>query len=129
MRSGAGAAAAVRDDVQLGAGRDQLRQRLPVYGAQRSDSALAARSIGGLSGVTHIGGNVTIIGNPGLSSLDGFDELRSINGSLIVQVNSTLADLDGLAALSWVGGTLQFASNPMLPASEIAELQAQLDGP
>jgi hypothetical protein len=83
-------------------------------------------SLTGLSGVTAIGGDVSIVANGALASMDGVAGLHAINGRLTIQANATLTNLDDLAALTWVGGPVTITGNTQLPQAEIDQLLAQL---
>ena len=53
-------------------------------------------NLSGLSGLTSIGGDLSITSNPLLSSLSGLDNVTSIDGSISIYSNDALTSLSGL---------------------------------
>ena len=62
---------------------------------------------------TVIDGDVFISG-PGITNMDGLNQLSAIGGGLLIQGNDTLADLNGLSNLSSVAGNLTISDNGLL---------------
>ena len=67
-----------------------------------------------LSGLTSVGGILSIYANPALTNLDGLSNLTSVGGYVFVSNNTLLTNLDGLSGLTSVGGFLDFDTNPAL---------------
>jgi len=74
----------------------------------------ALASLDGLSNVTSIGGDLGIDGNDALASLDGLSSLTSVRGYVEISRNGALTSLDGLSSLTSVGSNLGIAGNDAL---------------
>jgi hypothetical protein len=72
-----------------------------------------------------VGSFVLVWSNVSLADL-GLDSLLSIDGNLHVITNEALASLDGLSTLTTVGGTVAVENNPLLSLEEIAAFLARL---
>jgi len=107
-----------------------------------------------MSGITFVGGNLSIIGNTNLEVLAGLGFLESVGGEVLIQSNPDLHSLGGLDHLSWVqssltisdndtlgsivelgwmttmgliiGGPLTITNNPMLCPSQVTDLSTHL---
>jgi hypothetical protein len=72
------------------------------------------------SQLTHLGclrkvtGQLQIISDQNLATLDGLQGLESVGGDLIVGSNDSLTTLDGLSSLQIVAGTIRVNDNPAL---------------
>jgi hypothetical protein len=63
-------------------------------------------NLDGLSLLTSIGSDLTIIGNSVLNDLTGLESLTLIGGNLTIHSNDSLSSLTGLNSLSSIGGIL-----------------------
>jgi len=59
--------------------------------------------LSGLSGLTSLGGSLSIISNAALTHLSGLSGLTAVGGDLAIQSNIALTDLSGLSGLTAVG--------------------------
>lgn len=71
-------------------------------------------NLDGLSQLTSIGGNVSILSNEVLFSLAGLDSLNSIDGYLFIWKNAELTNLDELSSLITIGNALAIIDNENL---------------
>ncbi|MDR6806200.1 hypothetical protein J2Y45_003392 [Dyadobacter sp. BE34] len=100
-------------------------------------------NLNGLSNITRVIGDVTIVNNPTLPNMNGLGALTDINGRLTINNNSLLSNVDGLGALtniydgididgnqsltdlsglqslSYVGSYLRVVYNPVLTSVEV----------
>ena len=67
-----------------------------------------------LAGLSRVGGDLMILRNDSLLTLNGFQDLTVVIGSLTVGFNPRLTDLDSLLSLRRVGVGLNLLSNPSL---------------
>ena len=67
-----------------------------------------------LAGLSRVGGDLMILRNDSLLTLNGFQNLTTVIGSLTIGFNFKLTDLDSLASLRRVGVALNLLSNPSL---------------
>jgi hypothetical protein len=86
-------------------------QKISEVGADASGTSLNVQSndvlanLLGFSGITAVGGAVTVEGNPSLESLDGLQNIQSVAGantrgnSLEVRMNAALTDMNALQGL------------------------------
>ena len=76
--------------------------------------------LGPLSGITHVTGDVRIVGNDALTSLGDFSALQTIGGSFEVggvrlsDGNDALTSLGDFSALQAIGGSFEVRSNDAL---------------
>lgn len=73
----------------------------------------------GLSGVTSIGGNLSMINNELLTGLEGLNDLQTIGGALNIGKpwvggNPSLINLTGLESLNAIGGEINISGNGAL---------------
>ncbi|MGH1385688.1 hypothetical protein [Kordia sp.] len=68
-------------------------------------------SINGLSGLTNLQGQCTLINNPSLQSLQGLNGISIVPLNLEINGNSSLSSTDGLSSLTSVGGELRILNN------------------
>lgn len=66
------------------------------------------------SGVSSIGGDLSIIYNTALENLEGLNSLESVEGLLNVSANDSLKNIQGLNSLYYVGGDVHFQVNSSL---------------
>lgn len=71
-------------------------------------------NLNGLSNITRILGDVTIINNPTLPNMSGLDALTDINGRLTINDNSLLLNVDGLGSLANIYDGINIEANPSL---------------
>lgn len=71
-------------------------------------------SISEIASLKEIDGNLTILGNKHIESLDGLENLLRVGGNLTIAINEKLKDLDGLSALETIGGEVSIALNRAL---------------
>src|SRR5690606_19494588 len=67
-----------------------------------------------LSLLTSVGGDLKLINNDDLETLDGLGALTSVGGELSIEGHSSLRSVDGLTLLTTVGGSLNVGSNAVL---------------
>ncbi|MBX2798392.1 MAG: hypothetical protein KTR31_12000 [Myxococcales bacterium] len=85
-------------------------------------------SLEGFTGLTHVGGNLNIVGQDMLADLQGLDALTSLDGQLLVAQNDTMTSLDGLEGLTATAGVV-IADNPALLLLDGLQFIADIDGP
>ncbi|AXG69884.1 receptor L domain protein [Kordia sp. SMS9] len=68
-------------------------------------------SINGLSGLTAVQGQCTLINNPSLQSLQGLNGVSTVQQNLEINGNSSLSSTDGLQSLTSVGGEFRILNN------------------
>jgi hypothetical protein len=114
-------------DVKIKFSRD-----VEAYGGCRvitGDLAIESKEIvnlQGLSGVTEVGGALSVGGTERLAGLDGLQNLASVGGYLYIGYNTALVDLTGLSGLKHLGGALTVEKNPALPTCQADRLKDRL---
>ncbi|WP_437809086.1 DUF7151 family protein [Sorangium sp. So ce1078] len=113
-------------DVQI-VGNDSLEhlsglQRVRSVGGDLEISNNASMIRPAMYDLNHVGGNVSIGGNPALEHVD-LVTLRTIEGGLWV-TGTAMSAWSGLDALQWVRGTATIAANPDLESIDLPALQA-----
>ena len=83
-------------------------------------------SLGGLDGLTSIGGRVEIRDNSSLTSLGGLDALVSIGSTLHIEHNASLTSLARLRALTSVDASVYVGNNAVLES--LAGLESDKPG-
>ena len=71
-------------------------------------------NLAGLNVITHIGGNLEIMGCDILASISDLSNLTSLDGSLVIAGNDALIYLTGLEGLTSIGNNLEIRSNQYL---------------
>jgi hypothetical protein len=72
-------------------------------------------------------GDLELIFNRVLVSVDGLSSLRQVDGDLLIAENPELRDLSCLGALERVTGDVGIGSNPKLPAAHIERLVSRIE--
>jgi hypothetical protein len=87
-------------------------------------------SLEGLSNLTSVGGELSILSNANLSNLDGLSGLKGEISYLNIRSNAMLTNVDGLTNLASVGNFLTIEQNNVLGnCSALALLLGWPDGP
>jgi hypothetical protein len=68
-------------------------------------------NLNGLSELTAIGRDLTIISNDGLFNIDGLSNLSSVGGELEIRANPVLPNLDGLSSLTSITSNMEIVRN------------------
>lgn len=68
----------------------------------------------GLSGLTSVGGNLTIEFNPQLTDLEGLNQLHTVAGAIYMAGNNALVSSSGLRNLTSVGSSVTVAAHSSL---------------
>ncbi|MGG7663695.1 T9SS type A sorting domain-containing protein [Dyadobacter sp. BHUBP1] len=76
-------------------------------------------NMSGLGALTDINGRLTINNNPALLNVDGLGALTNIYNGINVEGNQSLTDLSGLQSLSYVNSYLRVVYNPVLTSVEV----------
>ena len=84
----------------------------PVIISEEMDGNIT--NLQGLSQITEIEGDLSIIHNNSLHNLGGLEQLETIGGSLNIQLNDSLTMLQGLATLETIETTFSITHNAML---------------
>ncbi len=85
-------------------------------------------SLGGLTSLATIGGDLRIGDNSSLINLHGLESLKSVTGSVSVWANDSLKTLVGLRNLRGVGGHLELWGNRALPSLNGLQSLASIGG-
>lgn len=83
-------------------------------------------SVGGLSGLTGVEGDLTVDNNNQLADLTGMESLLSVLGSVAISGNDSLLSLTALHGVTDVGGDLIIADNVSCPTQEADDLVAAI---
>ncbi|MCP4677165.1 MAG: hypothetical protein GY854_16950 [Deltaproteobacteria bacterium] len=84
--------------------------------------------LSGLENITFIDGNVKIVMNENLTSLDGVENLHGISHAAHLYRNEQLSDLSGLKKISWVGEEFQIIDSPLLTSLSGLEMLKSIGG-
>jgi len=79
-------------------------------------------NLNGLSNITRVIGDVTIVNNPTLPNMNGLGALTDINGRLTINNNSLLSNVDGLGALTNIHDGIDIDRNQSL--TDLSGLQS-----
>ncbi len=90
-------------------------------------TGLDITNLDGLSGITSVVGDLTVLGNPNLNNIDGLLLCSNVSGALQFDNNTVLPNLDGLVELFEVGGPV-FISNSASLDNLLGLLNLQLVG-
>ncbi len=71
-------------------------------------------NVNGLSGLTTVGGNLSVESTGALTNIDGLSDLTSVGGDVIILTNTALLNVDGLSGLTSINGHFDLTNNHSL---------------
>lgn len=75
------------------------------------DQSDSIRNLKGLATLCNVQGNLEIVGNLDLLTLDGLESVQSVGGNLLIDSNTDLRSIDRLCSLRTIGGTFTVQGN------------------